>query len=299
MLSRITSFALFCALTLHASAQSDCEKRSFIINTSLDQSGFTVQTYGSDLLDSLYWDFGDGETYKQTSDVGTGAAVHTYSAPGTYTVTLERWGVKDFPQNTTPLHCTFSLENVIYDHFTDSMCGGDFLTFTQGNTVTFSNRSVIHAPAFNSHSTEPLWDFGNGTQGIFINRIYEVTYEPGTYTACLYYNGFSFNDGGYFYDCETCKTFTVGPAQGLEELSAGSFSLYPNPSATTIELTSTERMGIGDITLLDGSGRSFPVTASTSTGLTLRLNVEELAPGTYWVRVRTANAVKTLPFVKL
>lgn len=290
-------------ITLHfgitvVRAQDDCAMRSFIINTSLTISGFTVQTFENDQLDSLLWDFGDGETYFQNSDVGSGAAAHTYAAPGVYTVTLERWGAKNAPFDPIPLHCLFSLENVVYDAPTDSMCGGDFLTFINGSNVVFSNQSVIHAPSFNSHSTEPLWDFGNGQHGIFINRIHQVTYAPGTYTTCLYYGGFSFNNGGYLYDCETCSTFTVAGDVGLAELPQGPLRAHPNPATTSIELDAIDPASVSDIGLFDATGRTYALPRSLFDGKQ-RFDVSSLAPGTYYISVRSAGGARTFPFIKL
>ncbi len=272
--------------------------RTFIGNTSFTSTGFTVQTFGSDLLDSLLWDFGDGQTYKQTSDVGTGAANHTYAAAGTYTVTLERWGVKDFPMNTTPLHCVFSLQNTVYEAApAEDICGGDFLTTIQGSTVTFSDRSVIQAPAFNAHSTQPLWDFGNGQQGVFINRIYEVTYAPGTYTACLYYGGFSFNDGGHLFDCSTCNTFTIGDV-GMAEDERVLLRLFPVPTTGSLELVGGRLIDRADVLITDAAGRTM-ITARNLTGDRLRFDTASLGAGTYFLRVSSGGGVRTLPFVKL
>lgn len=296
--SCIIAFAILHSGSAVVCAQDDCAIRTFIINTSLNISGFTVQTYDDDQLDSLLWDFGDGETYFQNSDVGSGAAAHTYAAAGTYTVTLERWGAKNAPFDPVPLHCVFSLENVVYDEPTDSMCGGDFLTFINGNNVTFSNQSVIHAPSFNSHSTEPLWDFGNGQYGIFINRIHKVNYAPGTYTACLNYGGFSFNNGGYLYDCETCSTFTVTGDVGLNELPLGSLRAHPNPATSFVELDAVDPISVSDVALLDATGRTYVLPRSTLPGK-LRFDVSALASGIYYISVRSAGDMRTIPFIKL
>jgi hypothetical protein len=279
-------------------AQDDCEKRTFITTTSLDQSGFTVQTYPDELLDSLFWDFGDGSTQWQTENVGSGSTVHTYATPGAYTVTLERWGTRGVFGQEIPFYCLNAVTNVVYDQPTDSLCGGDFLRFQEGNMVTFSNRSVIHAPAFNSHSTQPLWDFGNGQTGDFINRIYEVDYEPGTWTACLYYGGFSFNDGGYFYDCSTCSTFTIG-TQSIADLAEDRFSLYPNPAGAWLELASTLPITATDVRLFDHVGRVHPAAVSVLSASQLRMEVGGLAAGTYYLRMQEADGVRMLPFVKL
>lgn len=298
LLRATTGLVLSCSL-LSLAAQDNCDKRTFVTTNVMTSSAFTVLTYGSDLLDSLYWDFGDGQTLLQTGNIGTGSASHDYAGPGTYTVTLERWGQYDFPQNTTPVHCTHSITNVIYDHFTDSLCGGDFLTAVEGSKVTFSNRSVLYSPGFYQHSTQPaLWDFGNGQQGIFLNRIYAVNYAPGTYTACLYYMGMSFNEDVDLFDCETCNTFTVGIAQGVEEQSEGEvLSLYPNPATSWVSVAGGLLAPTG-ITLLDQLGRSYPIPLLAHGGNELRVDVQGLAPGSYYLRLIGRAGARVLPFIK-
>jgi hypothetical protein len=279
-------------------AQDDCARRTFITNTSFTQSGFTVMTYADENLDSLFWDFGDGVVQWQTANVGTGVAQHEYAAPGTYTVTLERWGTRGVFEDAVPFYCITSQTNVVYAQPTDSLCGGDFLITMDGNLVTFSNRSLIHAPSFNSHSTQPLWDFGNGQQGGFLNRIYDVQYEPGTYTACLYYGGFSFNNGGYLYDCATCSTFTVGSAQSVVERTGNSFSLHPNPAAAWVELSGTQPIDAADVRLYDQLGRTLPLAVPAHSGTGLRMDVSALAAGSYYLRVQDGGDVRMLPFRK-
>ena len=234
-------------------------------------------TYASDLLDSLRRDFGAGTIITQTTNIGIGSIVHDYAAAGSYTVTLEQWGVENIPANPTPFYCTWSNTNEVYNTFTDSLCGGSFLTLISGNTVTFSNTSVIHAPGFNSHTTEPLWDFGNGVEGGFINRINQVTYSPGAYIACLYYGGFSFNDGGYFYDCETCSTFTVGQSLDLRQIEKFQPVIYPNPAEGDIIVRFNGDIKISQIDVNDLTGRPFEISVLKMDDHSVKLSTTQLA----------------------
>lgn len=277
-----------CFLPL-AHAQN-CNVRTFITSTSLDQSAFTVLTYPNDLLDSLHWNFGDGVNVQNTNP-GSGSASHQYASPGNYTVTLEQWG----KTNGVPFHCVYSSVNLVYDHFTDSLCGGDFLTQINGNTVTFSNTSLIHAPSFSSHPSKPLWDFGNGTNGAFINRIYDVNYNPGTYTACLYYAGYSFNDGGYLYNCSTCKTFTIGTA-GLDSPSEKMVNLFPNPA--TQVLTISDAREIDQIEVYAVQGEKQQVSWQQQENGSVRINIESLASGFYFLYTSGNNIAGRTSFIK-
>lgn len=278
----------WCFLPL-AHAQN-CNVRTFITNTSLDQSGFTVLTYATDQLDSLHWNFGDGTTSTQLNP-GTGSGNHQYTSPGNYTVTLEQWG----KANGVPFHCIYSAPNVIYDYTTDSLCGGDFLTHINGNTVTFSNTSLIHSPSFSSHPSEPLWDFGNGTNGGFINRLYDVTYNPGTYTACLYYSGYSFNDGGYMYNCSTCKTFIIGTA-GLDSQSERMVNLFPNPATHTLIIPDAQ--DIDQIEVYSVQGEKQDIFWQAATNGSIRISIESLENGLYFLHTSGNNMTGRTCFVK-
>ncbi|WP_343633477.1 T9SS type A sorting domain-containing protein [Fluviicola sp.] len=279
----------WCFLPL-SHAQNDCDSRTFITNTSLDQSGFMVMTYSTDELDSLHWNFGDGTTSTQLNP-GTGSGNHQYASPGIYTVTLEQWG----KANGVPFHCIYSAPNEIYDYTTDSLCGGDFLTHINGNTVTFSNTSLIHSPSFSSHSSELLWDFGNGSHGIYLNRLYDVSYNPGTYTACLYYAGFSFNDGGYMYDCSTCKTFTIGTA-GLDSPGNRIVNLFPNPA--THALTIPDAQDIDQIEVYSVTGEKQNIQWRTGENGSIRVSVESLESGLYFLYTSGNNITGRTSFVK-
>ncbi|WP_343604726.1 T9SS type A sorting domain-containing protein [Fluviicola sp.] len=273
-----------------SNAQNNCNVRTFITSTSLDQSSFTVLTYPNDLLDSLHWDFGDGVSAQNTNP-GTGSASHQYASPGNYTVTLEQWG----KSSGVPFHCVYSSVNVVYDHFTDSLCGGDFLMHTNGNVVTFSNTSLIHSPSFSSHPSEPLWDFGNGTSGTFINRIYDVNYNPGTYTACLYYSGYSFNDGGYMYNCSTCKTFTIG-TNAVATYGTVSLEIFPNPAAEKLTIRSAQEIDAVEVYSVRGEKQA--INWETNGDQSISISLQQLGSGMYYVQTKSNESIGRIAFVK-
>jgi hypothetical protein len=82
--------------------------------------------------------------------------------------------VRDYPQNTTPLHCIYSRQIEVYKYYGDSIVEERFRHIIDENTVTFSNKSVIHSSNFDSHPEQNLWNLGM---------------EP---NACLFYQGTSF-----------------------------------------------------------------------------------------------------------
>lgn len=277
-------------------SQESCNNRTFISNISLNSAGFTVLSYSSDLLDSLHWNFGDGTIISQT-DPGSGSSSHTYANPGTYTVMLEQWGHELVPDNPTPFHCSYSADVVIYNDFQDSICGGDFLIEINGNVVTFSNTSSIQSPSFSSTPDHPLWEFGNGSGANYLNRLYDVYFDDGTYTACLYYSGYSFNNGGYMFGCETCKEFTIGGATAsVAENVKNPVRLYPNPSAGAVVIESTEELNALMVT--DLSGKICDVEWSQE-GNKYLLATETLHQGTYLVRCSGQSGETIVKLTKL
>ncbi len=116
---------------------------------------------------SYQWDFGDGGT-------GNGiTASHTYSNPGTYTVTLS---VDDAAGNG-PVSDTLI---VIVDATPPVADAGPDQKINAGIPVTFDGSGSSDNTGIASYQ----WDFGDGSvgSGITVNHVY---FEPSTYTVTL------------------------------------------------------------------------------------------------------------------
>lgn len=124
---------------------------------------FTNQSTGT--ITSWHWDFGDGETSTHKYPY-----VHTYSAPGSYTISLTVSG---------PLGSdTVIRENylVVYPPLK-----GDF---SAGRTTGIAPLTVSFADQSTGMITSWQWDFGDGYDSKLQNP--EHTYEtPGIYTVSL------------------------------------------------------------------------------------------------------------------
>ena len=141
---------------------------------------FTNTSTGPPTL-SYQWDFGDGNFSAAANPV------HTYTASGTYIVTL----------------VTFSSAGCLDTAYSSPIVIGGFTTsFTApsqicaGQTATFTNTSV-------PSPVSTLWNFGDGGTATTTNatHIYPI---PGVYTVWLYNTYSSCNDS-------TSQTITVNP----------------------------------------------------------------------------------------
>lgn len=121
--------------------------------------------------DSVKWTFGDGSTSTAVNPV------HTYNAPGTYTVCLR---VKKLtPPGAAP--CVREICKTVVVQALCNIIPNFTWTATAGNplTVAFQNTST------NIAVTDSIkWTFGDGTSSNQFNPTHTYT-APGTYTVCL------------------------------------------------------------------------------------------------------------------
>jgi len=131
--------------------------------------GVTFADASSGLIDSWVWDFGDGS---QAFDPFTG---HTYTQPGSYTVTLTVTGAGGSDSETK-----FALIDVQPQQVTAAIVAFP----TEGTAplgVQFQDASIGGATSWN-------WDFGDGVSDSS-QHPFHVYLSPGNYTASLTING--------------------------------------------------------------------------------------------------------------
>ncbi|RMD69893.1 MAG: PKD domain-containing protein, partial [Bacteroidetes bacterium] len=130
---------------------------------------FTYQDMGNGLFqftdqsgnnpDSWLWDFGDGNTSTEQNPM------HTYAAPGTYTVCL----------------------TVGNSAGTDTTCMDVTVVFPPEAAFTYTdegNGTIAFADASANGPDSWLWDFGDGATSTEQNPTHTYT-APGDYTVCL------------------------------------------------------------------------------------------------------------------
>ena len=209
--------------------------------------------------DSVKWTFGDG-----TSSLAVNP-VHTYTAPGTYTVCLR---VKKNNNANTTTPCVREICKTIVVQAPCNIVPNFTWTAAATNPliVQFNNTST------NTAATDSIsWTFGDGTSSNQFNPVHIYT-APGTYTVCLkiirYYSNTT-------TPCirEICKTVVVqAPCNMVPNFTWTAAATNPltvqfNNTSTNTAATDSIRWTFGDGT---SSNQFSPVHIYT-------------APGTYTV----------------
>ncbi|HEY3722970.1 MAG TPA: PKD domain-containing protein [Acidimicrobiia bacterium] len=220
------------------------------LSASFDATGSSDADFGT--IASYAWDFGDGT-------FGSGSTnQHTYSAEGTYTVTLT---VTDNNGATNTVSHVLTVANI-------------------PPTSSFTASSEAHTASFTSTSTDPdgviassVWDFGDGSFGTGANPTH--TYQSaGTYTVLLTVTD---NNGASTTASNPVDVFDAAP----NVPPVASFTSSVQLRTTTLTSTSTDSDGtiassawdFGDNTF--GSGATNQHTYS--------------APGTYTVALTVTD----------
>ena len=192
------------------------------------------------------WDFGDGNlstTYNPT---------HTFTAPGTYVVSLFAAGC-GFDTATT-IVTVHPLPQIDFTSM-DSICLNAGLAFTNLST----NIASIS------------WDFGDGTSSSLTNPVHAYS-TPGYYTVTL--SGISQS-----YGCTTQKTKTIKVNQG----PTSQFTLGPNAGCVelTVQMTNNSNgivsqvwnFGDGNSSLLNNPSHTFTSPGSYAVQLIVLDNI--------------------------
>lgn len=123
-----------------------------------------------------------------------------------------------------------------------------------------------------------------------------LTLDDGSYVAVLYYyNG---SDWIQFTPYENSFVyFTLSTPTGLDEVdgAAGDLAVWPNPVQETLHVRQAGE--VIDLAVYDLSGREL-LRLTPAPGEELQVPVADLQAGTYLLRVRTAQEVKTTQFIK-
>ncbi|HCK22973.1 MAG TPA: hypothetical protein DHW15_12680, partial [Bacteroidetes bacterium] len=101
------------------------------------------------------WDFGDGTTDTVSID-----PIHTYDAPGTYTVTITYFCITPEPCTGTGIEVLVTVPEALFEN-PPILCDPPF-------TVTFENLSTDGVSNLMDYS----WDFGDGTTDSVQNPVH-------------------------------------------------------------------------------------------------------------------------------
>ena len=149
-------------------------------------------------------------------------------------------------------------------------------------TATFA---AVQTYTVTVSSNNPAW--GTVTGGGEYTEGATVTI---TATANAGYRFVEWNDGNtdnprtftVTEDVEFIATFEAG-SEGIEDVEAGSLTLFPNPASSSVTVTVSGFEGEAMVELVDMNGRT--VSRQTTANYQLSIDVSNLAQGAYFVRV--------------
>jgi PKD repeat protein len=184
---------------------------------SSGQVTFNSASSGTTSSTTCIWIFGDG-----TNSIGL-SATHTYTANGTYTVTLIT------NNNTTPT-CINSATQIIEVNKIVSCSLITSFNYTTGSSglVTFSSLSSV-----TTSGTTYIWIFGDGTNSNGLSTTHTYT-ANGLYTATLIVNN---NQSPECISVST-KTIEIRNAVNvsIKKIEQNFLSLSPNPTSGIFEI---------------------------------------------------------------
>lgn len=158
-----------------------CQADFYVMNNGLEVEPVS---YSLGQYDAVLWDFGDGSTSTDSTPV------HTYAAPGSYTICLSLFEGSNM------------CDSICHTTFVDSTdCMAGFSYSIDGLTVDFTNEST-------GTYDNTLWDFGDGSPGTFASDPSHTFGAAGTYEVCL--TIYDTAMGNCF--SEYCEEITVGSA---------------------------------------------------------------------------------------
>jgi Secretion system C-terminal sorting domain len=89
-------------------------------------------------------------------------------------------------------------------------------------------------------------------------------------------------------------TYSNGPASSLNESELeSSFSIYPNPATTTVQLMTSQNLNVYTLTILNMNGQKVKEVQGSST-----ISISDLTNGLYFVQVTSDKGISTQKFIK-
>ncbi len=210
------------------------------------------------------WDFGDGNTSPMQNPT------HTYASPGNYTVCL-----------TVTNSC--AADSICS---TVSVCApaAPSFSFTQ-NLLNFQFQDQTSGSV-----SQWLWDFGDGNTSGMASPSHTYS-SPGNYTVCLTITDSCGSDSS----CQTVNATNVG----ITNPSLATFECWPNPATDIVQVkVEAGLLTNAEVAIMDLTGRELQkLSLGDVTGeITLRLDLENLSQGVYFVALRSSEvqAVKKI-----
>lgn len=263
-------------------AQYECPAPDFSYSQNSSGIDFKDKSKSSKAY-KVKWKFGDGNSDNSNNKTPS----HNYSSKGSYNVCL-------YVTDANDVVCDSICKNVTYD---PDKCKAAYYF-----GVDTSDKMTIYIFENSTHvtpNTKFKWDFGDGrsSDSRYPNHMY---YKSGKFLICLTITDVDCNSTF----CDTVNIFKEGvkikvlkdPNQtGLDEVSKNMFSVYPNPSNSSLTINLNQMETNVTIQITDINGRSIltqNIDTMDSDG-TLKLNVSELPEGMYYLSINTDKGTET------
>ncbi len=146
------------------------------------------------------------------------------------------------------------------------------------NVITFTNTST---------SGSNSWNFGDGSAVSTVTNPVHTYTANGTYTVQLIVTGSC--------GADTVSNTVVITGVGIDELTAGSVSVYPNPTNGLFHVTVNNAVFSQlTISVIDLQGKEVFSTMdkNITSGYNKQINLEGLSKGIYYVRINTGTDMK-------
>ncbi|MBL8814305.1 MAG: PKD domain-containing protein, partial [Planctomycetaceae bacterium] len=197
--------------------------------TSISFAGSATDPAGANDTLTYAWDFGDG-----SATVAGATASHVFADNGTFVITLT---VSDEDGGTTSTTQTITVNNVAPTPTINSISA----TRLEGTAITFAGSASD--PAGANDPLTYLWNFGDGSPGLFGANA-EYTYaDNGTYLVTLTVTD---GDGGSASVTQTIIVSNVAPSASL----SGPTTATTGSSITILSSTSDPAGALDPLTLL-------------------------------------------------
>src|SRR5690554_2365116 len=93
----------------------------------------------------------------------------------------------------------------------------------------------------------------------------------------------------------SAQNFT--PTVGVDDFISSKFNVFPNPATDVVTITNNENMGVEEVTVYDGVGRIVQSELHKTTS-EMQLNIENLASGSYFLHIKTAQGTAVKKLIK-
>lgn len=195
------------------------------------------------------------------------------------------------------------------------------ISYTNGtNTITLPTQYILVHPTVTAIAT-PTLQLANPQVGQYDNKILLPYPNNGTYTwlSCPSYSmvsnqpnssssqQYTLTQSGsyaaYFQNSNTgcksdttiCVSFTASSV-GLKELSESIFSIYPNPANEVLNIELENLNETATISIINALGEV--VVNETATNKNLKLNIQHLTSGVYFIKMDNKQGTTTKKFIK-